>query len=184
MESLASVLEAMVAEKEMEASIPTPDVIAPKKEMEPPILTLQVIAPEKKMESPIHALEAMACEQEIEPSVLVSDVVAPEAEALVQEAFIVLPIESVISISDESVGPMGEDPLPGESVALEAEIDIPSAIEMNAPTVSTDEPSVPVTDSPLDPAHPSPPLAIAQGSYRPRQLFSSLCISPIEFNCF
>lgn len=73
----------------------------------------------------------------------------------------VLTVESVIPILEENVGPIVVDPLPRESTTPEVEVDIPFAsLEMIAPAVMTDEPSLPAVDSPLEPAQPSPLLAI------------------------
>lgn len=61
-------------------------------------------------------------------------------------------IESVIPILEESLGPIVEDPLHRESAAPDAEVDIPSAsLEMTTPTVWTEDPTMPVVDSLMEP---------------------------------
>lgn len=144
---------------------------------------LKAMVAEKETESSIPVLEVIAPEKGVKPSVLASDAIALEAKVLGQEDTVVLTIESVISISKESVGPLAEDPLLEESMAPEVEVDIPPASpEMTAPIVVVDEQSVPIVGSLMEPTQPSPLLAIAQGSYRPRRFFPPLYIYPIEFS--
>lgn len=55
-------------------------------------------------------------------------------------------VESMILVLEECMGPINEDPFPGESMAPEAEVDISSASpEMTAHVATVDEPSAPVT---------------------------------------
>lgn len=74
------------------------------------------------------------------------------------------------------MNPTVEDPLPGESEALETEMVIPTASpEVTTLTVAPEEPEVPIVDLPVVPTQPSFLLAIAQGNYQLRRFFSLLC---------